>query len=70
MALHRSSVVVSGWMFPRYTVRLRLWPPARLWRASGENGMYGDSGDANGLPLAEMGDSAADCATSDWAAAA
>ena len=33
--------------------------------------MYGDSGDANGFaPAAEMGDSAADCATSDCAAAA
>lgn len=27
IALHRSSVLVSGWMFPRYTVRLPVAMP-------------------------------------------
>ena len=58
-------------MFPRYTVRFRPWPPARLVSASGEKGMYGVRGEAKGFALvAEMGDSAADWATRDWAAAA
>ena len=58
-------------MFPKYTVLFSPWPPAaaRLVSASGENGMYGVSGLANGFPPADTGLSAL-CATRLCAAAA
>ena len=30
IALHKSSVVVSGWIFPKYTVLFNPWTPAAV----------------------------------------
>jgi hypothetical protein len=62
MALHRSSVVVSGWTLPRYTVRFMAWPPV----VSTPKGVNGLNGLVNGFAL--VGETA-DCAISDCAAA-
>jgi hypothetical protein len=74
IALHRSSVVVSGWMFPKYTVLLSpcIPAPAAMPMPSGENAAYGENGAPYGFApngVAELGVRAADC-TRDCAAAA